>query len=124
MSFVLDAKQITRKGTEMSLLDSVFGAGAQAGLLGQSQQANQAFNQAYNNYQSQGQLGQQQSLSNAFQKQMVNWNQNPYATTSAHQWVFNNKPCTLNEFADAIWGKEEHPDKMLFILANSGPQTE
>lgn len=112
----------------MSLLDSIFGSGAQSALLGNNigqtqQQANQAFNQAYNNYQAQGQLGQQ-SLSQAFNQRMSNWNQNPYANQSPHQWVFNNKPCTLHEFADAIWGKEEHPDKMLFILANSGPKAE
>ena len=108
----------------MSLFDSIFGAGAQQSILGQSQQVNQAFNQAYNNYQSQAQLGQQQSLSNQFNQAMMNWNQNPYANRSPHQWVFDFKPCTLHEFADAIWGKEEHPDKMLFILANSGPKTE
>jgi len=108
----------------MSLLDNIFGAGTQAGLLGQSQQANQAFNQAYNNYQAQAQLGQQASLSQAFQQRLGAMNQNPYANRSPHQWVFDNKPCTLNEFADAIWGAEEHPDKMLFILAHAGPKTE
>lgn len=110
----------------MSLLDSVFGSGAQQSMLGSTtqQQANQAFNQAYNNYQAQAQLGQQQSLSNAFQQRLSAMNQNPYATTSAHQWVFNNKPCSLHEFADNIWGKEEHPDKMLFLLTHSGPKTD
>ena len=98
----------------------IFGAGAQQAMLGSTtqQQANQAFNAAYNQYQN------QQSLSNQFNQRMSNWNQNPYANTSPHQWVFNNKPCTLHEFADAIWGKEDHEDKMLFILANSGPKAE
>lgn len=104
----------------MSLLDGIFGAGAHSGLLGSQQQAQQA----YNNYQGQAGLANQQSLSNQFNQTMMNWNQNPFANRSPHQWVFNNKPCTLHEFADAIWGKEEHPDKMLFILANSGPTTE
>ena len=109
----------------MSLLDSVFGAGAQSALLGNNigqtqQQANQAFNAAYNQYQNQqmAQMGQQ-SLSQAFNQKMSNWNQNPYARPS--QWVFNNKPCSLQEFADKIWGEDEHPDKMLFILTHSGP---
>jgi len=108
----------------MSLLDSVFGAGAQQAMLGnntgQTQQlANQAFNAAYNQYSSQ----QQASLSNQFNQKMMNWNQNPYANRNwvSHQWVFNNKPCTLQEFADAVWGEEEHEDKMLFILTHSGP---
>jgi hypothetical protein len=104
----------------MSLLDSVFGAGAQQSMLGSSSQANAAFNQAYNNYQAQAQLGQQA----AFNQALGNWNQNPYANRSHHQWVFNNKPCTLQEFADAVWGKAEHEDKMLFILSHSGPTTE
>ena len=109
----------------MSLFDSVFGSGAQQSMFGNTtqQQANQAFNQAYNNYQRQAQLGSQQSLSNQFNHALGNMNQNPYANRNwvSHQWVFNNKPCTLHEFADAIWGKEEHEDKMLFILSHSGP---
>lgn len=105
----------------MSLLDSIFGSGTQAGLLGSNttqtgQLANQAFNQAYNNYQAQ--MGQQ-SLSNQFNQKMMNWNQNPFAKTS--NWVFAGKPCTLEEFADAIWGSEPHEDKMLFLLTHSGP---
>ena len=40
-----------------------------------------------------------------------------------HPWVFNNQPCTLQEFADHIW-PNEHEDKMLFILTHSGPKTE
>lgn len=107
----------------MSLLDSIFGAGAQAGLLGGTtqQQANQAFNAAYNQYQQQAQIGNQQgaSLSQAFNQTMQRWNTNPYAETS--KWVFNGKPCTLQEFADAIWGTEEHEDKMLFLLTHAGP---
>ena len=104
----------------MSLLDGIFGSGAQQAILGSNPNTTQQ--QAYGNYP--GQLGSQQSLSNQFNQTMMNWNQNPFANRSPHQWVFNNKPCTLHEFADAIWGKEEHPDKMLFILANSGPTTE
>lgn len=108
----------------MSLFDSVFGAGAQQAMLGNNtgqaqQHANQAFNAAYN----QSSAQQQASLSNQFNQKMMNWNQNPYANRNwvSHQWVFNNKPCTLQEFADCIWGKEEHEDKMLFILSHSGP---
>lgn len=107
----------------MSLLDSVFGAGAQQAMLGNNigqtqQQANTAFTAAYNQYSSQ----QQASLSQAFNQKMMNWNQNPYANQSPHQWVFNSKPCTIHEFADAIWGQEDHEDKMLFLLAHSGPE--
>ena len=99
----------------MSLLDSVFGAGAQQAMLGNTtqQQANQAFNQAYNNYQGQA------SLSQAFNQTMNNWNQNPFARTS--QWVFAGTPCTLQEFADSIW-PGPHEDKMLFLLTHSGPE--
>jgi len=105
----------------MSLLDDIFGSGAQQNMLGSSSQATQAFNQAYNNYQAQGQLGSQQSLSNNFQQRLQGWNQNPYAGRSHHKWVFDNKPCSLQEFADHIWGEAEHEDKMLFILTHSGP---
>jgi len=111
----------------MSLLDSVFGAGAQSAMLGNNtgqtqQQANQAFNAAYNQYQNQqmAQMGQQ-SLSQAFNQKMSNWNTNPFANQSQHQWVFNSKPCSLQEFANKIWGEEDHEDKMLFILTHSGP---
>jgi hypothetical protein len=38
-----------------------------------------------------------------------------------YTWVFNGKPCSLQEFADAIW-PGEHEDKMLFILTHSGPK--
>jgi hypothetical protein len=110
----------------MSLLDSIFGAGTQSTLLGNntnttSQLANTAFNQAYNNYQAQ--MARQQGQQLAFNQALGNWNTNPYANRSSHQWVFNNKPCTLQEFADNIWGADEHPDKMLFILAHAGPAT-
>jgi len=112
----------------MSLLDSVFGSGAQQAMIGSTtqQQANQAFNQAYNQYQA------QQSLSNQFNQVLSNMNQNPYAQHQAQyaggryqaQWVFAGKPCTLQEFADAIWGTEDHEDKMLFLLTHSGPKLE
>lgn len=101
----------------MSLFDSIFGAGAQQSMLGSQQQANQV-------YQGQAGLANQQSLSQAFNQTMMNWNQNPFANQSPHRWVFNNKPCTLHEFADSIWGPEEHEDKMLFLLTHSGPKQE
>ena len=41
---------------------------------------------------------------------------------SKHQWMFNGKPCTLKEFADAIW-PGEHEDKLVFLLTYSGPET-
>lgn len=109
----------------MSLYDMIFGSDAESGLFGADtnqtgQLVNQAFNQAYNNYQAQAQLGQQQ----AFNQKMMNWNTNPFANASPHKWVFNNRPCTLQEFADAIWGQEEHEDKMLFILTHSGPKVD
>lgn len=99
----------------MSLLDGLFGAGAQQAMLGGTTQQS---NQAYNNYQSQA--SNQQSLSQAFNQTMMNWNQNPFARTS--QWVFAGTPCTLEEFADRIWGAEPHEDKMLFLLTHSGPE--
>jgi len=96
----------------MSLLNNIFGSGAQSTLLGsncQSQIGNNAMANQYSSAQAQG-IAFQQSL-NAF-------NQNPFARTS--QWVFAGAPCTIQEFADKIW-PGEHEDKMLFILTHSGP---
>lgn len=98
----------------MSIVDMLFGAGAQQALTGisnqsNSQMSNNALANQYNHAQSQ-----------AFQQSMNNWNTNPFAKTS--QWVFAGNPCTIQEFADCIWGAEEHPDKMLFLLTHSGPE--
>ena len=107
----------------MSLYDSVFGPGQTA--VSQSQ---------YNQNAAAAQLGQTEYSMNAqrdkkyvqqaFNQALSNMNQNPYATQnwSNHSWVFNNQPCTLQEFADCIWPGESE-DKMLFILTHSGPKS-
>jgi len=87
----------------MSLLDSLFGAGASAAIMGNSQLDN-------------NELQRQQAL----QAQYSSYQQRRFVS---HTWVFNGQPCSLHEFADAIWGTEEHPDKMLFILTHAGPKS-
>lgn len=85
----------------MSLFDELFGPAASAIVLGT------ANSQAQQNQASWAQLGAQ--YTQAQQRRFV-----------SHTWVFNGKPCTLHEFANAIW-PEDHEDKMLFILTHSGP---
>jgi len=86
----------------MSLLDGLFGAGAQQAILGQYQ-----IDPA------------EAARQRALQAQYSSYQQARFNQTS--QWVFNGKPCTLQEFADAIW-PGEHEDKMLFILTHAGPK--
>ncbi|CAB4202419.1 hypothetical protein UFOVP1369_15 [uncultured Caudovirales phage] len=90
----------------MSLFDSVFGAGASQNIFG-----GHAIQPDYSmNAQRDTQL--QAQYSSAQQRRFV-----------SHNWVFDGKPCSLHEFADSIWGEEDHPDKMIFILTHSGPKS-
>jgi len=99
----------------MSFFDGIFGTEAQASILGSSDQINNAFDQAYQNYQGQANIANQSQIQAQYSRaQQSRW--------VSHNWVFNGRPCTLHEFADAIWGKEDHEDKMLFILTHSGPK--
>lgn len=88
----------------MSWLDSMLGAGASQSILG----INSAQQQAYGIANSSAQMQAQYT-----QAQMNRFN--------THKWVFNGKACTLQEFADCVWGSEPHEDKMLFLLTHSGP---
>jgi hypothetical protein len=103
------------KGIEMSFLDSL-GLSGLSGLMGQSpkqleHKANQAFNSAYNQY-TNGQLGQAGMNLAAQQYNQQLW-QNVGQKPSP--WVFNNKPCTVREFADNIW-KSDCAEKTHFLL--------
>jgi hypothetical protein len=89
----------------MSFLDGLLGAGASASILGSINTQHDDAMDASRSAQLQAQYSKAQQ-----------------ARFTSHQWVFNSRPCTLNEFADAIWGKAEHPDKMLFLLTHSGPR--
>ena len=88
----------------MSLFDSVFGAGASQAMFGINSSQHDDALDASRSAQLQAQYSRAQQ-----------------ARFTQHQWVFNSRPCSLTEFADAVWGKEEHPDKMLFLLTHSGP---
>ena len=90
----------------MGFLDGIFGAGASQSILGSNP-------------------AQQSSYSDALDSQRYAQMQSQYTQAQmnryvSHKWVFNGKPCTLHEFADAVW-PGEHEDKMLFLLTHSGP---
>ncbi len=87
----------------MSLLDGLLGAGASSAILGISS-------------------GQQQGygLANVAQQQ-AQYTQAQMNRFNNHKWVFNGKACSVEEFANCIWGQEAHEDKMLFLLTHSGP---
>lgn len=107
----------------MSLYDSIFGTG-QNTHLGQHNMTTQlGQNAASQADYSMNTQRDQRYVQQAFNQALGNMNQNPYATRTwvSHPWVFNNQPCTLQEFADAVWGTGEHEDKMLFLLTHSGP---
>lgn len=99
----------------MSFFDNIFGAGASQNLFGGMSDAVDAhsYSQAAMNT---GQLGNPQAA-------MAAYSQAQQRRFVSHNWVFNGKPCSLHEFADAVWGEEEHPDKMLFILTHAGPKS-
>ena len=108
----------------MSLIDSLFGAGAANSMLGRTDVQNQIDNQfdsAYNTYVAQQAFGNQPAAqqASAFNQKLNNWNKNPFAQSS--QWTFAGKPCTITEFADLIW-PGEHEDKLVFLLTHSGPE--
>jgi len=89
----------------MSIFDSLFGAGINSAMssnqYAQSDDPTDAIRYAQAAFQ----------YNAAQQRPFV-----PYT------WVFNGKPCSLQEFANCVWGTEEHEDKMLFILTHSGPK--
>jgi len=90
----------------MSFLDGLLGAGASAAILGgYSIQPDHSMNAERDR--------QVQAYNAAISKSSM---------TKLSPWVFNSKPCSLQEFADCVWGTEEHPDKMLFLLTHSGPE--
>ena len=88
----------------MSLFDSVFGAGAQQAVFG-------SVNSQYDDALDASRSAQLQAQYSRAQQARFN----------THKWVYNGRPCSLHEFADSVWGKEEHEDKMLFLLTHSGP---
>lgn len=88
------------------MFNSIFGAGASQAILG---------------------IDSSQSQSGLYNNPNISQIQAQYARAQqarfvSHNWVFNGKPCTLQEFANAIWGEAEHEDKMLFLLTHSGPK--
>jgi len=85
----------------MSMFDSMFGAGASNAVFGI--QPDHSMNAERDRQ-------MQAAYTKAQQQRWV-----------SHTWVFNGKPCTLQEFADAVW-PGEHEDKMLFLLTHSGPE--
>jgi hypothetical protein len=85
----------------MSLFDGLFGGGAANAVFGI--QPDHSMNAERDRQ-------MQAAYSTAQQRRFV-----------SHNWVFDGRPCTLQEFADAIW-PGEHEDKMLFILTHSGPK--
>jgi len=88
----------------MGFFDSIFGPGATASILDSTlTQHDDAMDASRS-----AQLAAQYSRA-----QQSRW--------ISHNWVYNGKPCTLHEFANCVWGKEDHPDKMLFLLTHSGP---
>jgi len=91
----------------MSFLDGLLGAGASHAILGSNPAQQSSYNDALDASRS-AQMAAQYT-----QAQMNRFN--------THKWVFNGKPCTLQQFADAIW-PEDHEDKMLFLLTHSGPK--
>ena len=104
----------------MSMYDRLFGSGA-ANMLSRTDQDQQdQLNNAYGNFAATAGQVQAAQQASAFNHTLNNWNRNPFA--QANQWMFNGKPCTLNEFADAIW-PGEHEDKLVFLLTYSGPDT-
>ena len=107
----------------MSLYDSVFGPGLNAAAAQSQCNQNAAAQLGQAEYSMNAQRDKKY-VQQAFNQALSNMNQNPYATQnwSNHSWVFNNQPCTLQEFADCIWPGESE-DKMLFILTHSGPKS-
>ena len=89
----------------MSFLDNLFGAGANSAIMGIGNNSD--------DFQDASRYAQQAAqYSSAQQNRFV-----------SHNWVFNGQPCSLKEFANEIWGTEDHPDKMIFILTHSGPKS-
>lgn len=104
----------------MNIFDSIFGSARNLTSQDHAADAAQYSYQA----QAQQQAARSQAQQQAFQNKMNSWNTNPYAQRNwvSHRWVFAGQPCSLQEFADHIWGPGEHEDKMLFLLTHSGPQ--
>jgi len=81
--------------------------------------ANQAFNNAYNQY------AQQQSMNSA-QSQLAQQAYNQQLMGQYHMykkepptWVYNGRECTLKEFADLMYNDDEQ-GKLMFILKHGG----
>lgn len=91
----------------MSFLDGLLGSGASASILGISNAQQRSYDDALD-----------VSRSAQIQAQYTQAQMNRFNT---HKWVFNGQPCSLQQFADSVWGSEDHPDKMLFLLTHSGP---
>jgi hypothetical protein len=98
------------------LFESIFGSQAAGSITNPvaQQQANSAFNAAYNQY-------QQSQLSNHGSGQLANnqlaqqYNMAQMQRYHPSMWAFNGKDMTVTEFADAVW-PEDDPAKTMFLL--------
>ena len=116
----------------MGLFESIFGTTAQAQsgdyLDSRTQSlANQAFDSAYYQHQSQlaRQYGQQQLQNQQAQSQYAQQQAQAGLLGNYHmykqepKWVYNGQSCTLKEFTELMWPDDE-PARLMFILKHGG----